>query len=133
MDRQERIVAWRLPGQGLGPKPPPRDPYEESRVAALIEACASEPIRDELYPAWAIAASELEQFVERMASEPDEDERLKSFRLNVVLRQKGKAVAEQIRRELQPREPPPPPGVFERFMRFMRSLRGSVGRRVRGS
>jgi hypothetical protein len=82
------------------PQVSPPDPSAAGRVAALVAAYGSEPLRDELYPRWLSALKQLESFADRFRDESLELDLALDYR--AACRKAEHDVAAQIRSELAP-------------------------------
>jgi hypothetical protein len=77
----------------------PPDPSATGRVVALLAAYGSERVRDELYPTWASALRDLEDFADRLRDESlDIEDLARQYR--TACRQAEQAAAARIRSEL---------------------------------
>ena len=84
----------------LPPEVMPPDPSATGRVAALLEAYGSPRMRDELYPSWTNALSQLQSFADRFRDESLELDLARDYR--TACRVAEHDVAAQIRSELAP-------------------------------
>ena len=82
----------------LPPQVSPPDPSATGRVAALLEAYGSPRMRDELYPSWTSALSQLESFADRFRDESLELDLV--WQYQAACQQAEQDVAAQIRSEL---------------------------------